>query len=157
MFFCYINDGDFMKNILAIILGFGASILVALFFMPHTEDASSIPVMSEITTKAIQVGVFLNEEKALTEANRLEARVVKEKGYFYLYYSVLSEDENIEKIMAHLDKKGIKYFLKIVNTSEEFKDNLLQYEEMMRRTTSNIAFLELNKRIMDIYEASYEN
>ena len=43
---------------------------------------------------------FLNEEKALTEANRLEARVVKEKGYFYLYYSVLSEDENIEKIMA---------------------------------------------------------
>ncbi len=71
MFFCYINDGDFMKNILAIILGFGASILVALFFMPHTEDASSIPVMSEITTKAIQVGVFLNEEKALTEANHL--------------------------------------------------------------------------------------
>ncbi len=59
--------------------------------------------------------------------------------------------------MAHLDKKGIKYFLKIVNTSEEFKDSLLQYEEMMKRTTSNIAFLELNKRIMDIYEASYEN
>lgn len=146
-----------MKNIIAIILGCGASILVALFFMPHTEEASSIPVMSEITTKALQVGVFLNEEKALTEANRLEARVIKEKGYYYLYYSVLSEDENIQKIMEHLDKNGVKYFLKIVSTSQEFKDNLIQYEEMMKHTTSNIAFLELNKRIMDMYEAAYEN
>lgn len=146
-----------MKNIIAIILGCGASILVALFFMPHTEEASSIPVMSEITTKALQVGVFLNEEKALTEANRLEARVIKEKGYYYLYYSVLSEDENIQKIMEHLDKKGVKYFLKVVSTPQEFKDNLIQYEEMMKHTTSNIAFLELNKRIMDMYEAAYEN
>lgn len=146
-----------MKNVIAIILGFGASVLVALFFMPHTEEASSIPVMSEIGTKAIQVGVFLNEEKALTEANRIDARVVHEKGYYYLYYSILSDDENIQKIMSHLDKQGIKYFLKIVSTSQEFKDNLIQYEEMMKRTTSNIAFLELNKRIMDIYEASYEN
>ncbi len=146
-----------MKNVIAIILGFGASVLVALFFMPHTEEASSIPVMSEVGTKAIQVGVFLNEEKALTEANRIDARVVHEKGYYYLYYSVLSDDENIQKIMSHLDKQGIKYFLKIVSTSQEFKDNLIQYEEMMKRTTSNIAFLELNKRIMDIYEASYEN
>lgn len=146
-----------MKNIIAIILGCCASILVALFFMPHTEEASSIPVMSEITTKALQVGVFLNEEKALTEANRLEARVIKEKGYYYLYYSVLSEDENIQKIMEHLDKKGVKYFLKVVSTPQEFKDNLIQYEEMMKHTTSNIAFLELNKRIMDMYEAAYEN
>lgn len=146
-----------MKNVIAIILGFGASVLVALFFMPHTEEASSIPVMSEIGTKAIQVGVFLNEEKALTEANRIDARVVHEKGYYYLYYSILSDDENIQKIMDHLDKQGIKYFLKIVSTSQEFKDNLIQYEEMMKRTTSNIAFLELNKRIMDMYEASYEN
>ncbi|MDE5630764.1 MAG: hypothetical protein K2I70_04105, partial [Bacilli bacterium] len=154
---CYINDGDFMKNIIAIILGCGVSILVALFFMPHTEEASSIPVMSEITTKTVQVGVFLNEDKAISEANRLDARVIKENGYYYLYYSVLSEDENIQKIMEHLDKSGIKYFLKAVNTSQEFKDNLIQYEEMMKHTTSSVAFLELNKRIMDMYEASYEN
>ncbi|MDE6142342.1 MAG: hypothetical protein K2G03_07030 [Bacilli bacterium] len=146
-----------MKNIIAIILGCGVSILVALFFMPHTEEASSIPVMSEITTKTVQVGVFLNEDKAISEANRLDARVIKENGYYYLYYSVLSEDENIQKIMEHLDKSGIKYFLKAVNTSQEFKDNLIQYEEMMKHTTSSVAFLELNKRIMDMYEASYEN
>lgn len=54
----YINDGDFMKNLLAVILGFGASVLVALFFMPHTEEEAVIPVMNEVTTKAIQVGVF---------------------------------------------------------------------------------------------------
>ena len=125
--------------------------------MPHTEEASSIPVMSEITTKTVQVGVFLNEDKAISEANRLDARVIKENGYYYLYYSVLSEDENIQKIMEHLDKSGIKYFLKAVNTSQEFKDNLIQYEEMMKHTTSSVAFLELNKRIMDMYEASYEN
>lgn len=154
---CYINDGDFMKNVIAIILGFGAAVLVALFFMPHTEEASSIPVMSEIKTKAVQVGVFLNEEKALSEANRLEARVVKDNGYYYLYYSVLAEEENIQKVMENLDKKGVKYFLKIINASQEFKDGLIQYEEMMKNTTSSIAFLELNKRIMDMYEAYYEN
>ncbi|MDE6292680.1 MAG: hypothetical protein K2L98_03270 [Bacilli bacterium] len=146
-----------MKNVIAIILGCGASILIALCFMPHTEEVSSIPVMSEVSTKAVQVGVFLNEEKALEEANRLEARVVKEKDYYYLYYSVLNDSENLQKIMEYLDKKGIKYFLKIVNTPQEFKDNLIQYEEMMKKTTSSIAFLELNKRVMDMYEASYEN
>ena len=146
-----------MKNVIAVILGFGASVLIALFFMPHTEEASSIPVMSEIGTKAVQVGVFLNEEKALAEANRLDARVVHEKGYYYLYYSVLNDEENLQKIMEHLDKQGVKYFLKLINASQEFNDNLIQYEEMMKRTTSSIAFLELNKRIMDMYEASYEN
>lgn len=146
-----------MKNVIAIILGCGVSILVALFFIPHQEDASSIPVMNEVNTKAFQVGVFLNEENALKEANRIEARVIKEDGQYYLYYSVLSDAENIDKIKNHLDSKGIKYFLKVVSTPTEFKDNLMQYEEMMKKTTSNIAFLELNRRIMDMYEANYEN
>lgn len=146
-----------MKNLLAVILGFGASVLVALFFMPHTEEEAVIPVMNEVTTKAIQVGVFLNEDKALSEANRLDARVIKEDGYYYLYYSVLSDTENINKIKNHLDSSGIKNFTKVISTKTEFQDNLWQYENMMKKTTSNIAFLELNKRIMDLYEASYEN
>lgn len=146
-----------MKNAFAVILGCIASIFVALFFMPHTEEAETIPIMKEINTKAVQVGVFLNEDKALSEANRIDARVIKEDGYYYLYYSVLSDSENINKIRKHLDSKGIKNFTKVVSTKTEFQDKLLQYEEMMRKTTSNIAFLELNKRIMDIYEEAYEN
>lgn len=146
-----------MKNVIAVLLGFVASILVALFFMPHTEEASTIPVISETSAKAIQVGVFVNEDKALSEANNLEARVFKENGYYYLYFSILSEEENLKKASDYLDSKGINYFLKVISTSTEFNTELTQYEEMMKKTTSNIAFLELNKRIMDIYEASYEN
>ncbi len=146
-----------MKNVIAVALGCGASILVALFFMPHTEEVSSIPVINEVNTKAIQVGVYLNEEKALEQANALDARVIKENGYYYLYFSVLSDAENINKVTKHLDSKGIKYFLKVISTPTTFKDSLIQYEEMMKKTTSNIAFLELNKRIMDMYEANYEN
>lgn len=146
-----------MKNVIAVFLGVFASILVALFFMPHTEDASSIPVINEVNTKAVQVGVFLNEDKALESANKLSARVIKEDGYYYLYYSILSDTENLKKVRDYLDSQNINNFLKVISVSEEFKSNLIQYEEMMKKTTSNIAFLELNKRIMDIYEATYEN
>lgn len=139
-----------MKNIFMIILGSFFAIIVAYFLIDRDE---SVPVMNTNTSlKAFQLGAFKDETSAIDLANKYEAKVINENDYYYVYYTVLKDEANINKMINYLDHKKIYYYIKDVDASDNYQNELIKYEELMKNTTSEIAFSELNKKLMEIYE-----
>ena len=130
-----------MKNIFMILLGSFFAIAISYFFNAKTE----VPVISTNTSlKAFQLGAFKEESSATELALKYDAKVINENGYFYVYYSVLRDEANINKMINCLDHKKIYYYIKEVGASENYKNELTKYEEL-------IAFSELNKKLISIY------
>lgn len=137
-----------MKNIFMILLGSFFAVAISYFFNAKTEA----PVISTNTSlKAFQLGAFKEESSATELALKYDAKVINENGYFYVYYSVLKDEANINKMINCLDHKKIYYYIKEVSASENYKNELTKYEELMKNTTSEIAFSELNKKLISIY------
>lgn len=131
-----------------ILLGSFFAVAISYFFNAKTEA----PVISTNTSlKAFQLGAFKEESSATELALKYDAKVINENGYFYVYYSVLKDEANINKMINCLDHKKIYYYIKEVGASENYKNELTKYEELMKNTTSEIAFSELNKKLISIY------
>lgn len=131
-----------------ILLGSFFAVAISYFFNAKTET----PVISTNTSlKAFQLGAFKEESSATELALKYDAKVINENGYFYVYYSVLKDEANINKMINCLDHKKIYYYIKEVGASENYKNELTKYEELMKNTTSEIAFSELNKKLISIY------
>ena len=144
-----------MKNIIAVISAIFVSLLLGYAFMGVSKEPQEnvTPVMSESNTiKAFQVGAFTSKETAEKEALSKSGKVITDGQYYYVYVAILSDQENIDKMINYLDEKNYYYYLKNINLSSEFKIELSKYEELMKQTTSHIAFLELNKRVLEMYE-----
>lgn len=146
-----------MKNIFSLLLGSIISIFIATLFMPKSGEVETIPVLNELNTKVFQVGAYNDITSALEYANKVNAKVIENEGMYYVYLSILSDQENIEHMVSFLNSNNIYYYIKNIDTSKEFQDELIKYEELMKQTSSDIAFIELNKRIMEMYEGIYEN
>lgn len=145
-----------MKNVFSLILGSLISIFIASLLMP-TSSEPEIPVMNELTTKVFQLGAYEDKVSADEYANKTNAKVVFRDNYYYVYLSILSDQENIDKMVSYLNNNNIYYYIKNIETNETFQNELIKYEELMKQTSSDIAFIELNKRIMDYYEVTYED
>ena len=131
-----------------ILLGSFFAVAISYFFNAKTEA----PVISTNTSlKAFQLGAFKEESSATELALKYDAKVINENGYFYVYYSVLRDEANINKMINCLDHKKIYYYIKEVGASDNYKNELTKYEELMKNTTSEIAFSELNKKLISIY------
>lgn len=143
-----------MKNLISLILAVLLAVGIGSLFMKSTSTDQEMDTMVNSSTnlKAFQVGAFTNKESAMELATSLDAKIIHDESYYYVYYGILSKSENIEKMIKYLNDNNIYYYVKNIDASLAFKDELLKYEELMKETTSDIAFIELNKRILDIYE-----
>lgn len=141
-----------MKQVLTVTLAIFVSIMIGSLFMRVSTDETDIPVMNETKNiKAFQVGVYTTEENALKEAELKKGIVVHENEYFYVYVAILGEQINIEKMTNYLNQNSIYYYVKDITVSEEFKQELFAIENMMFTTTSEVAFLQLNTKILESY------
>lgn len=141
-----------MKQILTISLAVIVSIFIGTFFMKVSNDDADIPVMSDVkNVKAFQVGVYTNEENARREAELKKGIVVHENEYYYVYVAILAEQINIEKMSNYLNQNNIYYYIKDITVKEEFKQELFAFENMMFTTTSEVAFLQLNTKILESF------
>ena len=146
-----------MKQILTVSLAIFVSIIIGSLFMRISTDETDIPVMNETKNiKAFQVGVYTSEENATKEAELKKGLVVQENEYYYVYVAILGEQINIDKMTNYLNQNSIYYYIKDITVSEEFKQELFAIESMMFTTTSEVAFLQLNTKILESYGAHNE-
>ena len=126
--------------------------------MDVTDEKDIIPAMSEtINAKIFQVGVYQTLEEAEKEASLKKGIVISEEENYNVYISILKNSSNIEKMMNYLDENSIDYYLKDITLDTEFLDTLNKYENLMKNTTSTVAFIQLNKRILERYQVLYES
>ena len=145
-----------MKNVIAAVLAVIVAIGLGSLFIERHKAEKVNTVMNEVTElKAFQVGAFSNQDAATDLATKLNGKVINGDNLYYVYISVLSDAENIAKMINYLNKNSIYYYMKTVDASDNFKNELYKYEELMKATTSDIAFWELNKQLINEYEVSY--
>lgn len=154
----YIKYGDLMKSIITIFLGVVTSVLIGVLFIDETSSSTTVPVSGSYgALVAFQLGAYNDYESALKEAEKQDAIVVQDNKHYLVYSSLLSNTANIERMMNYLDEKNVYYYVKTIDANEEFTNELFKYEEMMKSSTSDIAFLRLNTKILEIYGEQYEN
>lgn len=143
-----------MKNIVAAVLAVSLAVSIGFLFIKNNEREETItPVINTNgTLKAFQIGAYSTKEAAEDIVSNVGGKVIEGEKLFYVYYTVLSGSHNIEKMINYLDKNNIYYYVKNVSASEKFRGELLKYEELMEATKSDIAFQELNKQLINLYE-----
>lgn len=138
-----------MKNIIVSFLAVFAVLFICSMFMQISGD--DIPVNNDKKTiKAFLIGSYDSYDEAKKNIN--DGIIINEDGKYNIYYSILSEQSNIEYMMNYLNKKNIKYDIKNIDVSLEFEQELITYENLMKEASSNVALIKLNKKILKAYE-----
>lgn len=139
-----------MKNIIATFLGLSVVLFLSTYFIQVSDDTQKVST-NLVNPKIIQIGAFEEKDSADYMVNNIGGKIVKDDVFYYVYIGILSDTANIERIISYMNKNNIYYYIKDGNFNTSFLEELNKYEEMMKTTTSDIAFLELNKKVIDIY------
>lgn len=146
-----------MKSIIASILGVCCAILIGSLFMKQSGEVE-MPVMNVLSNpKAFQLGAYKDINVAQNQIDTVGGIMISDSNYYYVYYAILADEANIERMTKYLNNKNIYYYIKDINANDVFLNELNRYEELMKDTTTDIAFMELNKKILSIYGDNYEN
>ena len=146
-----------MKSIIASILGVCCAILIGSLFMKQSGEVE-VPVMNVLSNpKAFQLGAYKDINVAQNQIDTVGGIIVSDSEYHYVYYAILADEANIDRMTDYLNNKNIYYYIKDINANDVFLNELTRYEELMKDTTTDIAFMELNKKILSIYGDNYEN
>lgn len=134
------------------------SVMIGILFIDESSSKTITPVTGSYgSLVAFQLGAYNDYDSALKEAEKQSSIVVKDDEHYLVYSSLLSNTANIERMMNYLDDKNVYYYVKTIDANEEFTNELFKYEEMMKSSTSDIAFLRLNSKILELYGEEYEN
>lgn len=147
-----------MKRFIYVMVPILFSIFVGSMFMEVSGDSEAIPVIGDSNSvKIFQTGVYTNRDEAEKEASLKKGIVISENENYNVYAAILKNESNINRMMKYLDDKNIYYYIKDKSIDSAFIDTLSKYEDLMLTSTSSVAFLQLNKKILERYELIYEN
>lgn len=154
----YIKFGDIMKSMITIFLSVVTAVLIGTLFIDTSSEPATKTMMGTYgNLTAFQVGAYNEIESANEISTKYEGIVIHDGDYYLVYVALLSNSLNIERMMQYLDENKIYYYVKTIDASEEFIEDLYKYEELMKQSSSNIAFMQLNKKILTIYGDEYAN
>lgn len=121
--------------------------------MQVTDKEETQQTISISQLKAFQLGSYENETLA-NKNKKKNTIIVKEDNMYCIYAAILSDKDNIERMIEYLNKTNTYYYIKDISSSSSFYQELYKYEMMMKETSSDVAFMELNKKILELYRSS---
>lgn len=131
------------KVIKVLIVALVSSILAFLSFnkvyMPINKNSNAI---------AIQIGAFTKKENAIKLASNYGGIVYDDDGTYRVYYSILTNNDNINFITSYLKNHGVNYYLKEIYLDNNTLMELTKYEELMIKTNDK-AKIKLNTKLLD--------
>lgn len=147
-----------MKHAILTAFPFILSIVLCIIFMDTANEEKNIPVISEVLiAKTFKTGVFDNLEEAEKEANLKKGIVISNNEKYEVIIGILKRSSNLERMIDYLDEKNTYYYIEDTHITDSFNDILNKYEELMNSSTSSVAFLQLNKKILERYKILYES
>ena len=146
-----------MKNLFTILLSIIFSILIGTCFMQTTSETDEIKVSSTYgSVIAFQIGAYESLDNATDISKVYDGTVVKQDNVYLVYVAVLSNTKNIERMMNILDENNIYYYTKVIDIDTKLNEELRKYEELMLKTTSDVAFKKLVYQYIKLYGETHE-
>ena len=148
-----------MKNILAVTFGVIISVIIGSLFMKVSNNPSdsSTLVNYENNIKAFQVAAYTSIQSAEEEAKNKNGIVIKDDDYYCVYIAILRDSSNVNRMIKYLNDTQTYYYVKNIDLSSDIQDNLTKYEELMKNTNSDVAFIKLNNQILKMVGEFNEN
>lgn len=123
-----------------------------------TTKEETIPVMNEVSqTKIFKTGSYDELDSAEKEASLRKGITLKKEDKYEVVIGILKNNSNIERMISYLDEKDTYYYIEDLQINLAFVDTLNKYEDLMISSTSSVAFLQLNKKILERYKILYES
>ncbi len=106
-------------------------LLAGLFFFTIKEkaEAKNKPVLY-----AFQVGVFKNLENANSYKNRFSSSKIVYDGEYYRIFIGITID-NKEYLSTLFDQKKYNYYVKEIETTEEFAEEIKKYDALFKKSS----------------------
>lgn len=125
--------------------------------MQTTNETDEIKVSSTYgSVIAFQIGAYESLENATDISKVYDGIVVKQDKVYLVYAAILSNTKNIERMMKLLDENNIYYYTKVIDIDTKLNEELRKYEELMLKTTSEVAFKKLVHQYIKLYGELYE-
>lgn len=148
-----------LKNILAITFGVIIAVFIGSLFMrvsSENEETSTL-VNYENNVKAFQVAAYTSLNAAKSEAEKKKGIVIQDGDYYCVYIAILRDSANINRMIKYLNDNQTYYYIKNIDLSGDAQNDLIKYEELMKNSNSDVAFLKLNDQILKMVGETHEN
>ena len=117
------------KKILFAIFSVVAGIAFTFFFL-NKEDTFA---KEEYLIYVFQVGAFEKYDNAVNFSNSLPSSIIKKEGNLYKIYVAMYKDIDIvNKMIVYFENNDINIYLKNLNVSKNFYNDLLNYETLIK-------------------------
>ncbi len=138
-----------MKKILVILLAVGVSFALSKWIIfRNTKE-----VVEYTTAQAFQVGAFSNYENAKKCAERNQGIVVHDDEHYFVYVSVLTNPEAIERLSDYYKSVGFPYYLKNIQVRKDFTEKIKNDEDNLIDSHSDM-FSSINYHVLQEFEKS---
>ena len=141
-----------MKRVLLTIL-LAVIIGVCLGFYSYKKFISEdMPVISSINeVYALQVGIFDSFDNANTLAQKYGGVVIVDESKYRVYIAIVSKSLNV--IKKYFDDKNIAYYVRNIYVSNDFKNKLNTYEDLLLNSDIS-SYSQVLKSVLKEYENS---
>lgn len=142
------------KKILLAICSIGAGIAFTFFFLNKENTFAK----EEYLIYAFQVGAFEKYDNAVNFSDLLPSSIIKKEGNLYKIYVAMYKDIDIvNKMIVYFEDNDINIYLKSLNVSKDFYNDLLNYETLIKSSDDVHVYNKVNQSILNLYLESLEN
>lgn len=137
-----------MKRLKPLFLAIISGIVCATALFNNIRGESE----EEVVTNAVgvQIGAFTKEENAIKLRDNYGGIVICDNDIYRVYYSILTDEVNLNSITSLLKDSGVNYILKNINLSDDVLDKLEVYESKMSDESDSI--IKINRELLKSIE-----
>lgn len=146
-----------MNKYLLYIFGIFTVLTLAIIILEEQEEPTKQVSIEQVEIKIFQIGAFKDIKSATNLKEKENSILIKTNDYYYVYKSILIKEENISKMINYLNDKNVYYYIKNDYIDSNKLKKIEEYENLMKDTTSELAFITINNKILKEYEGIYEN
>lgn len=122
------------------------------------DETAAKTVFHEDDLIFLQQGVYTDKENMEENTKRIDPKVVVHEDHkYYVYVGITKKQKNAEKLKKIYEKKGYDIYEKKQSTSsEEFKNNLEQFDLLLDKAEKEEELISINEVILANYEQTLQ-
>ena len=120
------------KYIITILIAvvFGACLGIYSFNKFKEDDVKQVFNINKNQAYAMQIGVFDTFENAQKLAEKFGGLVILDNEKYRVYVAIVNDTLNM--IKTYYDEKGIAYYIRTIDVTQEFSEKLNNYETLLK-------------------------
>lgn len=143
-----------MKKIIYISLaGILVGSIFAIYMFSNINEKVESTFSEENVVTAFQVGVFNVYDNAVkTNEIYQNSYIYQNEDKYHVFVAIYQDEEIVNSMEEYYQNNNIEVYLKDINASHEFIDELKKYEKLLKETDDYETYMMANKNILEAFK-----